>query len=475
MLVSFRAYPIIDGDAHYVTARGFDMTMAMQLLAKLVLAASLLLSLNGCRGGEGEDECELGEERACTCPDGSEGRQHCREGQLEDCLCEADGDADGDVDGDADGDGDEDLDLDADADADLDVTEADVDDERDTDIDADADVVTPDADTESAAVHCGDIICEPRTPECSWEAIDRITYEVECITPDTDPRCAYPATRETCSYACLEGACTEPECTDSVGTPRIDVCGDTVDQDCDGSERTCRESTHLGDYYEEVTLYPGLLLDRDRLDIWTLAAAHPDHFVSSSIRVHNEAGRDVSYSINGASTRILEAGASTVAHNIARWDSRDRSGRVTFSCGGCDGQTLTVGYFEPPEPFARFVGVFTDDDGATTSPAVVEVQSIPIPTIGGRPHPKTIRQCFGWETGGGYAVVRVRIELPGGAYEGSSDYASSPQPRFSWQAEERLVTLRFGSMWGEASGPPERLEGYIGASGASGDLVLHLE
>ncbi len=456
------------------------MTYDMGVSKRSVIISTILLAVLGsCRDGGNDDECAEGTEQECACPDGGVGHQRCNDDRFGDCECVADGDADSDIDGDADSDVDDDggPDGDVDADADFDADEPNVDGDLDTgpDGDTEADVEEPDADTGTEGVPCGDIVCEPRAPDCGWDGIDRIIYEVECITPETDPRCAYPATRESCAYACHDGECMSPECTDSVGTPRIDVCGDGVDQDCDGGDRACTTPTHLGDYYEEVTLYPGLMLDRDRLDIWTLAAEHPNHFVSTSIRVHNESGHDVSYSINGASTRVLEAGDSTVAHNIARWDSRTRSGRVTFSCGGCDPQTLTVGYFEPPEPFARFVGVFTDDDGATTSSAVVEVQSIPIPTIGGRPHPKTVRQCFGWDTGGGYVVVNVRIELPGGVYEGSSDYSSSPQPRFSWQSEENLVTLRFGSMWGEVNGPPERLEGYIGATGASGDLVLHLE
>jgi len=58
------------------------------------------------------------------------------------------------------------------------------------------------------------------------------------ITPTT---CGFGGCRSTGEITCTDGEWTEDTCVP--GTPETEICGDSIDQDCNGSDLICDDDT----------------------------------------------------------------------------------------------------------------------------------------------------------------------------------------------------------------------------------------
>ena len=168
-----------------------------------------------------------------------------------DTALDTDTDTDTDVDSDTDTDADGDTDTDSDTDSDTD-TDTDTDTDSDTDIDpnadddgdgftADVDCDDRDADVNPAAVEtCDgkDNDCDGATDGVDLDVVGAVTYYRDSDSDgfgwddDYIVSCSAPPSRVTTGGDCEDGDAT-------IYPGATEVCEDTIDQDCDGSDAAC--------------------------------------------------------------------------------------------------------------------------------------------------------------------------------------------------------------------------------------------
>jgi hypothetical protein len=325
-------------------------------------------------------------------------------------------------------------------------------------------------DPECTNVPCACSQCEEPPVVCEWNALQRLVPQnLQCAGIGDKPYCAFSLWKDDCAWACEGGACVDGPClSPTTGEPRMDFCGDALDEDCSGEPQSCATPIQPAvPARATLAVLDGCKVAPEFIDLWQLAAEFEGRPMSTVVDVSNLGAPTARVWAFDEAFADLAAGDTAGIETYVAWGV---PAELSVQVPGCPLRTVPVAYQKPAEPALVLSGTVRATDGELW-PVRVRVQTVPLPTGAKLPKssvsPATLRYCTTLTSCIGYAHVVLEWGTPGTPDAGTVtlDPSSPAAPVVSWSVAgpllHILVTGDGDVETGSLKGPPSFLTGSL--------------